>query len=84
LRPQEIAQLRVGNVETLDDDLILLHIQPPDEADYAAELGIGRHHRAEDENQLKSTTEDRVAPVHTVLQRLGFAQYVKLRGGAHP
>jgi integrase len=72
----------VGDVEDLGDGLILLHIQPLKEADYASELGVSRHQRAEDENRLKSLAADRVIPVHPVLLRLGFARYVKLRGGA--
>ncbi|WP_338662451.1 tyrosine-type recombinase/integrase [Pararoseomonas sp. SCSIO 73927] len=82
MREREIVQLRVGDVEVLDDGLVLIHVRPLADADYAAEIGISRHRRAETENTLKTLAADRVVPVHPVVLGRGFLQYLRLRGGA--
>jgi integrase len=64
----------------LEHNLALIHIRPLAEADYAADLGISRHRQAETENTLKTAGADRVVPVHPVVLRLGFLQYLRLRG----
>jgi integrase len=83
MREREIVQLRVGDIEVLGDDLALIHIRPLAEADYAADLGIGRHRQAEAENTLKTAAADRVVPVHPVVLRLGLLPYLRLRGGSN-
>jgi integrase len=82
MREREIVQLRVGDVEVLEGSLVLLHVRPLAEADYAAELGISRHRRAESENTLKTAAADRVVPLHPVVLGQGFVEYLRLRGGS--
>ncbi|MGG5807731.1 hypothetical protein [Falsiroseomonas sp. CW058] len=80
IRQQELSQLRVGDI-TLRGELAEIAVQPLEEADYAAELGITRHTEAEQKNSQKSVAADRAVPVHPVLRRCGFFEYLTLRGG---
>jgi integrase len=82
MREREIVQLRVGDVEVLEGGLVLVHVRPLADADYAAELGISRHRRTERENTLKTAAADRVVPVHPVVLGRGFVEYLRLRDGS--
>ncbi|MBE3575857.1 MAG: tyrosine-type recombinase/integrase [Firmicutes bacterium] len=81
MRESEICQLRVGDINVLDD-FAIIHIRALDHAAYAAELGGGRHTVIKGRNRVKTPAAARKVPLHPVLVRCGFLRYRELRGGA--
>lgn len=80
LRQTEICQLRVGDILQFDD-LWVIEIRALSDADYAFMLADGKRGAIEGENRVKTMAADRIVPVHPVLIRCGFIDYLRLRGG---
>jgi integrase len=80
LRQTEICQLRVGDIVQFDDFWVI-EIRSLSDADYARMLADRKHSVIEGENSIKTGAADRVVPIHPVLIRCGFIDYLRLRDG---